>query len=42
MENYEYLKKMLSKSNFEIYENKGHFISQEHFEELVKNIKKQF
>jgi len=42
MENYEYLKKVLSKSNFEVYENKGHFISQEHFEELVKNIKKQF
>lgn len=35
----EYLKTILPKSNFEIFEEKGHFIFDEHFEELVRNIR---
>lgn len=37
---WEYLKNIFPESNFEIFEEKGHFIFQEHFEELVRNIKK--
>ncbi len=36
---WEYLKNILPKSNFEIFEDKGHFIFNEHFEELVRNIR---
>jgi predicted alpha/beta hydrolase family esterase len=35
-----HLQKALEKSNFEIFENVGHFIFEEHIEELVRNIKK--
>lgn len=35
----EYLQKVLQKSNFEIFEDKWHFIFEEHLDDLVKNIK---
>lgn len=35
-----HLQKVLENANFEIFEDKGHFIFEEHIEELVKNIKK--
>lgn len=37
---YKYFSFVLPNAKYNIYENKGHFIFEEHFEDLVRNIKK--